>query len=191
MHICSGLLVLLALSLSGPVLAQTPPSGASSEQLCIAGGAVSVLFPGEWYPAKVLDGPDGSNTCLVSYDGYDASWDEWVDAGRLRVAAETPAEPAAPQAKPAAPRPGVYNCYTMESGTLTYTYTDVRILDKRSYAVGDATGAYTFDQDGAMAFTGTLANATGKFSIKSTGTPQIDLVFDDDAWASMACSLAR
>ncbi|RDE10230.1 hypothetical protein [Pelagibacterium lacus] len=151
---------------------------------------MSVLFAGEWYPARVLDSADGSNTCLISYDGYDASWDEWVDARRLR-AAEAPTEPVAPQAKPADPGPGVYNCYAMESGTLAYTYTDVRILDKRSYAVGDATGTYTFDRDGAMTFTGALANAAGKFSVKSTGTPQIDLAFDDEARASMSCSLAR
>lgn len=42
-----------------------------------------------------------------------------------------------------------------------------------------------------MRFTGTMGNATGKFSVKRSGKPQIDLVFDGDKRASMACSGER
>jgi len=42
-----------------------------------------------------------------------------------------------------------------------------------------------------MRFTGTMANATGKFSVKNGGKPQIDLVFNGDARASMSCPKGR
>lgn len=160
--------------------------------LCAKGRAVSVLYAGEWYPAKVLDGPDRMGTCLVSYDGFGSNWDEWVSAKRMRAAAASPAPATAtrPQATPATVPPGKYSCYTFDNGALNYTYTDVQILDARRYAVGAKSGTYTLSQGGAMRFTGTMANATGTFSVKATGKPQIDLVFNGDARASMACSKA-
>lgn len=172
-----------------PTPASSAPSGAG---LCVKGQAVSVLYAGEWYPAKVLDGPDGMGTCQVSYDGYGANWDEWVSANRMRAATggQTPTSAKQPQATPTAVPPGKYSCYTFDSGVLNYTYTDVQILDGSRYAVGAKSGTYTLSQGGAMRFTGTMSNATGTFSVKSTGKPQIDLIFNGDARASMACSKA-
>jgi hypothetical protein len=46
------------------------------------GSAVTVEWRGEWYPARVLQ-RQGDRT-LIHYDGYDASWDEWVGPRRLR-----------------------------------------------------------------------------------------------------------
>lgn len=173
-----------------PTSASSAPSGAG---LCVKGQAVSVLYAGEWYPAKVLAGPDGMGTCQVSYDGYGANWDEWVSANRMRAATggQTPTSAKQPQATPTAVPPGKYSCYTFDSGVLNYTYTDVQILDGSRYAVGAKSGTYTLSQGGAMRFTGTMSNATGTFSVKSTGKPQIDLIFNGDARASMACSKAR
>lgn len=45
--------------------------------------AVSVEWHGTWYPATVL-AVRGARY-LIHYDGYDADWDEWVDATRLRA----------------------------------------------------------------------------------------------------------
>lgn len=182
--------------------AVTPAS--SSSGLCVKGRAVSVQSAGQWYPARVLDGPDGMGTCLVSYDGYGSNWDEWVAAQRMRPASSTSSSSvatgsaAAPQPQPTrqaqaastAIPAGKYSCYTFDNGMLNYSYTDVQILDGSRYAVGGKSGTYTLSRDGAMRFTGTMSNATGKFSVKSSGKPQIDLVFKNDARASMACSKA-
>lgn len=172
--------------------ASAPAGTAPSAGLCTKGRAVSVSHAGKWYPARVLDGPDKMGTCLVAYDGYGSNWDEWVNAGRMRPASGQPA-PGARQAQTHqsnVPR-GKYSCYTFDNGQLNYTYTDVQILDDSRYAVGSKSGTYTLAQDGAMRFTGPMSNATGSFSVKSTGKTQIDLVFNGDARASMACSKAN
>lgn len=174
-----------------PVAAGAEPSAAA---LCVKGRAVSVLYGGEWYPAKVLDGPDRMGTCLVSYDGYGSNWDEWVNARRMRPAANgqaaaAPAQPAADTVPNAVPV-GKYSCYTYDNGQLNYTYTDVDIQANGRYTVGNKGGRYTLSEGGALRFTGTMANATGKFSVKNGGKPQIDLVFNGDARASMSCPKA-
>jgi len=46
------------------------------------GMAASVQWHGTWYPARVLE-VQGSRF-LIHYDGYDSSWDEWVDRRRIR-----------------------------------------------------------------------------------------------------------
>lgn len=211
---------------AGVLLSAFDASAAGNDQagagLCSKGKAVSVLYAGTWYPAKVLDGPDRMGTCLVSYDGYGSNWDEWVGAQRMRPAAnaaataQAPATNAAPatSSKPVAttgkPSPasatpaaagsaaktptavpaGRYTCYTFDSGQLNYTYTDVVVQSGNRYAVGRSAGTYSFDAQGRMRFTGPMANATGRFSIRSGGKPQIDLVFNGDARASMTCPKA-
>lgn len=47
------------------------------------GTKVSVKWKDEWYPARVLDGRLGLH--FVRYDGFDATWNEWVSADRLRL----------------------------------------------------------------------------------------------------------
>lgn len=93
---------------------------------------------------------------------------------------------SAPNAVP----PGKYSCYTFDNGQLNYTYTDVQILQGGRYSVGNKGGNYTLSQDGGMRFTGTMSNATGRFSIKRGGKPQIDLVFNGDPRSSMSCPKA-
>lgn len=163
-------------------------SGAAAENLCVPGRAVSVLHGGKWYAAKVLKGPDAMGTCLVAYDGYGSNWDEWVNPSRMRPAA---AAAATPTPRPGAPRgvqPGKYACYTFDGGQLQYTYTDVVITSGNGYAVGKDRGTFTLGDGGALRFTGKLANATGRYSVKANGTAQIDLVFNGDRRASMACA---
>ncbi|MEZ5670276.1 MAG: hypothetical protein R3F55_23180 [Alphaproteobacteria bacterium] len=66
------------IALEPPV--EAPPGGA-----CVAGAAVDVEWQGSWYPGHVLEGPRPDGTCYISYDGYDSSWDEWVDPSRLQA----------------------------------------------------------------------------------------------------------
>lgn len=182
--------------------ATAAPPPATTSSLCVKGRPISVLYGGEWYPAKVLDGPDRMGTCLVSYDGYGSNWDEWVNAARMRPASGEQASsrtttPTASTTSSSAASgsgavpPGKYSCYTYDNGQLNYTYTDVVIQAGGRYAVGNDRGNYTLSDDGAMRFTGTMANATGKFSVKNGGKPQIDLVFNGDARASMSCPKGR
>ncbi|WP_049780241.1 agenet domain-containing protein [Aromatoleum aromaticum] len=190
--------LLLAVGLPLSVAALAGAAEASASALCVKGRAVSVLYGGDWYPAKVLDGPDRMSTCLVSYDGYGSNWDEWVSAKRMRPAAARQAQTVStdPATAPAsagsdAVPAGKYGCYTFDNGQLNYAYTDVVIQAGGRYAVGDKGGRYTLSDGGAMRFTGTMANATGKFTVKNGGKPQIDLVFNGDARASMSCPKAR
>jgi hypothetical protein len=47
-----------------------------------AGSKVEVEWSGKWYPARILEVKHGMH--LVHYDGYEASWDEWVPIRRIR-----------------------------------------------------------------------------------------------------------
>ena len=53
------------------------------------GDKVEIDYGGSWYPGQVKEVKDGQ--FFVGYDGYDSSWDEWVESARLRVP-ETAAE---------------------------------------------------------------------------------------------------
>ena len=53
------------------------------------GDKVEIDYGGSWYPGQVKEVKDGQ--FFVGYDGYDTSWDEWVESARLRVP-ETAAE---------------------------------------------------------------------------------------------------
>lgn len=46
------------------------------------GEKVQVEWHGAWYPATVLE--VGSNKWKIHYDGYDNSWDEWVEPNRIK-----------------------------------------------------------------------------------------------------------
>ncbi len=48
------------------------------------GTSLNVLWNGKAYPAKVLKQEDGFH--LIRYDGYDASWDEWIMEDRVAKA---------------------------------------------------------------------------------------------------------
>lgn len=176
---------------SGSGGSTTPPagngSGNSDNPLCVVGASVSISYGGAWYPGKVLAGPDSMNTCKVSYDGYGSTWDEWVSASRLRAPSGTTETPGSNGNAATQMRVGTYNCYTYDYGQINYTYTDVVISADGRYAVGTASGTYTLSADGSMSFTGTLGNASGYYSIKSTGKAQIDLRFPNTNQVDMSC----
>lgn len=63
-----------------------PPSSASvpiSNNFCSVDQRAEVYWEGNWYQATVLDVED--NSCFISYEGSDSSWDEWVQAERFRI----------------------------------------------------------------------------------------------------------
>lgn len=45
------------------------------------GESVYILWRGKWYPGKILAFDGG--VYYITYDGYDSSWDEWVEPARL------------------------------------------------------------------------------------------------------------
>ncbi|QDX81659.1 hypothetical protein B9N43_10580 [Denitratisoma sp. DHT3] len=172
--------------------AKLPRASDASAAGCQPGKAVSVRYAGTWYPAKVLRGPDKTGTCLVSYDGFGSNWDEWVGADRMRPATQSATAPAKSMPESAGfstdtVPPGKYACYTFDSGQLNYAYTDIVIEPGNRYAVGGKSGSYSLSGNGTLGFTGPMANAHGRFSLKSGGKPQIDLVFNGDARSSMTC----
>ena len=46
------------------------------------GALVEVKWQGNWYPAKIIE--IKGNSYYIHYEGFDSSWDEPVDAGRIR-----------------------------------------------------------------------------------------------------------
>ena len=46
------------------------------------GDNVQVSWGGDWYPAKIIGIKD--DQYKISYDGYDAGWDEWVGVARIK-----------------------------------------------------------------------------------------------------------
>lgn len=48
------------------------------------GTKVLIDYQGQWYPGKILE-VKANNIFLVSYDDYDASWNEEVPSGRLKL----------------------------------------------------------------------------------------------------------
>jgi len=45
------------------------------------GDVVRILWKGEWYQGRILD--VSNNLYKITYDGYDSSWDEWVEPARV------------------------------------------------------------------------------------------------------------
>ncbi|ELS01437.1 RNA binding activity-knot of a chromodomain protein [Xenococcus sp. PCC 7305] len=58
-------------------------SHASAAIPCSVGQRGEVLWKGAWYSAQVLD--TSGNSCYITYDGYDSSWNEWVELTRFRA----------------------------------------------------------------------------------------------------------
>lgn len=108
---------------AAPIAAAGQAAAAPSPATWRVGEPVLVSWTGSWYPARILQARDGKY--LIRYDGYDASWDEWVTPARMKAAPGAASKPAAP-AKPATPASGVgakspagrYVCQTFVSGQL-------------------------------------------------------------------------
>lgn len=62
-----------------PVAKIRPPKVISYQ----VGQKVSVEWHGKWYPATVLKATSGVH--LITYVGYDHSWDEWVASNRIKL----------------------------------------------------------------------------------------------------------
>jgi len=81
---------LVALTRSNRVSPPAQPVGAERRPQparpapALGGANVQVEWQGTWYAAQVLRVNGGSS--LIHYIGYDASWDEWVTADRIRSA---------------------------------------------------------------------------------------------------------
>jgi hypothetical protein len=55
----------------------------ASAQICSVGQQGQALWQGNWYAVTVLD--VSGNSCYITYDGYDSSWNEWVDSSRFQA----------------------------------------------------------------------------------------------------------
>ncbi|MBW2738751.1 MAG: M48 family metalloprotease [Deltaproteobacteria bacterium] len=55
------------------------------------GALVEVEWQGNWYPAKIIKIKD--NSYYIHYEGFDSSWDEPVDTGRIRNRAKNAGHP--------------------------------------------------------------------------------------------------
>lgn len=86
--------------LSGSPGATSASGGASAASSFAAGDRVEIEWSGRWFGGRIVRADKGRY--LVSYDGYDRSWDEWVAPARLRRPAAAPA-PAPGAARPASP----------------------------------------------------------------------------------------
>jgi hypothetical protein len=76
-----------------PVVPERRPQP-SQPAPALRGTKVEVDWHGTWYAAQVLQVDGGSS--LIHYAGYDASWDEWVPADRIRSAGAASVAPSVP-----------------------------------------------------------------------------------------------
>ncbi len=171
--------------------------GSPRSTSCTPGEPRWVLSIGSWYAATIVAGPDAQGRCLVSYDGFGAGHDEWVGPERIAERQPSAAAPPSGSDRNQGPRndsaggvpAGTYQCYTFDVGQLNYAYTDIVVTAADAYAVGAQHGIYRL-ADGALSFTGPLANARGRYAVKR-GRPVIDLIFDGDSRSSMSCTKSR
>lgn len=155
------------------------------ESARIAGIANQKGFSQGACPAATLDTLDKQAPVIVkSLDDMRRGWRP------APVQAPAPAQSAPPPAQAADIAPGKYTCYTFDAGQLNYAYTDVVVQKSGQYAVGAKGGSYQL-KDGRVSFTGPLSNASGRYAVKQTGVPQLDLVFNGDNRASMTCPRGR
>lgn len=45
------------------------------------GDAVQIEWKGSWYPGRIVE--VAGSSCRITYDGYSATWEEWVETSRL------------------------------------------------------------------------------------------------------------
>ena len=63
-----------------------PPAAAPKPSAAglAAGQLIEVEWNGSWYKAKVLEIRKADGHAFIQYDGYSASWNEWVPPARMR-----------------------------------------------------------------------------------------------------------
>jgi len=167
------------------------------ESARIAGVASQKGFARGACPAATLDTLDKQEPIIAkALADMRRGWTAAAPAAApAPTSATAPAPAAAPKPVPAQAAatdiaPGKYTCYTFDAGQLNYAYTDVVVQKSGQYAVGGKGGGYRLT-DGRVSFTGPLSNATGRYAVKQTGVPQLDLVFNGDNRASMTCPRGR
>src|SRR5438128_8031011 len=74
-----------------PALTSSAIQVAAQERAWKPGDRVEVQWKGDWYQANVIEVK--GNQYKIHYDGYDSSWDEWVDNSRTRAAGIKPNKP--------------------------------------------------------------------------------------------------
>lgn len=169
-------------------LRRTYEQAMRDESSRIAGIASQKGFAQGACPATTLETLDKQTPVIVkSLDDMRRGWRQTAASTPIPAPARTPEQPPAQAADIA---PGKYTCYTFDAGQLNYAYTDVVVQKGGQYAVGAKGGSYQV-QDGRVSFTGPLSNATGRYAVKQTGVPQLDLVFNADNRASMTCPRGR
>ncbi len=73
-------LILAALTSAVTTLGAVLPERAEAGT-CRPGQQTQVLWQGSWYSATMLRAQNG--LCYITYNGYDSSWDEWVEPVRI------------------------------------------------------------------------------------------------------------
>lgn len=87
MTLLRSLLIALCLaSVTPAAMARSPYRVPEIARAPVVGDAVRVLWGGQWWDAHVIDAR--ADLFKIRYDGWDASWDEWVEAARLGPARE-------------------------------------------------------------------------------------------------------
>lgn len=83
--VIGGSFALSQLRREAPPVVQAPAVQAPAAAVAgtyAAGDAVQIEWHGSWFPGRILEVAGGRYK--ITYDGYSASWDEWVESPRLR-----------------------------------------------------------------------------------------------------------
>lgn len=139
------------------------------------GAKVEIKWGSGWYKGSIVDVK--GDQYKVNYNGYNASWDEWVKADRLRLPG-TEAKPAAPAnaAKANAPADlpiGKYHAFQNDGAGFSYQYT-LLLNSLSSYTINGRTGACSYNRaSGIIAFTsGSIKGYAGIYRAKNPNNPK-------------------
>lgn len=113
------------------------PTVASLFSNCPTNVQIEVLWNGTWYASHFKQGPNPQGQCQIGYDGWSASWDEWVGQDRVRIPAGAVAAAAPPTTPPPGGAAGPADTCAAITGDITVPYTGPGDLAGKTNAIGD------------------------------------------------------
>jgi hypothetical protein len=139
------------------------------------GSKVEIKWGSGWYKGSIID--TKSDKYKVSYDGYNASWDEWVKADRLRTpgAVVHPATPvkAAKLNAPVDLPIAKYHAFQNDGVGFSFQYS-LLLNNSTSYSINGHAGNYNYNRStGVISFTnGPIKGFTGIYRLKNPNNPK-------------------
>ncbi len=146
-----------------PALTSSAIQVAPQEKVWNVGDRVEVQWKGDWYQANVNEVK--GNQYKIHYEGYDSSWDEWVDSSRIRASGIKP-----------------NNSNTSQTATTNSPFNQVLALLRQSYekqAAGQTDAAISLAQSALQSAEKDLGPEHGTVAMSLAALAQL---YDQKPW---------